>query len=178
MEPAAGSARQGGAGAEGPAPLTGTTGFDRTPLAADERPRYAAQPTPELAWSRFLEIQQRRVKDPRLGLYDEAAQAILLRRPNSDAGQGHMARLYSGQSYEIRTAGDRAAVVFPGDRDHLLAPWFFRRSAAGWQLDGSMYPGVIGYNHRNQWRFKTTAHPYAFAFEDYLIDDYGFARRR
>jgi hypothetical protein len=174
----AGSYRQGGAGAEVAAPLGDETGSDRTPLPADERLRYGPQPTAELAWSRFLEIQHHRVKDARLGLYDRASQELLSRRPNTDAGQDHLSRLYTGQPYEIRIAGDLAAVVFPGDDDHLLAPWFFQRSAAGWRLDGGMYPEVIGYNHRNQWHFNTTSHPYAFAFRDYLIDRHGFARKR
>lgn len=173
-----GGERQGGAGAEAAVPFTGAPGSDRTPLPPDEGTRYGPQPTAELAWSRFLEIQRRRIKDPRLGIYDPASQQILLARPNSDAGQDHLARLYADARYEIRSAGDRAAVVFPDDPDHLLAPWFFRRSPAGWQLDGTMYPGVIGYNHRNQWRFKTGDHPYTFAFHDYTLDEHGFAFRR
>jgi hypothetical protein len=40
-----------------------------------------------------------------------------------------------------------------------------------------MYPGVIGYNHVNQWRFERRDHPYAFAFSDFRLDDHGFARR-
>lgn len=176
--PPPGASRQGGAGAETAAPLAGARGSDRTPLEAEERPRYGPQPTPELAWNRFLEINRRHIKDPRLGLYDQASQELLLTRPSTDAGQDHLARLYSDAAHEIRTRGDRAAVVFPKDRDYLLAPWFFRRSAAGWQLDGTISLDVIGYNHRNQWRFTTSDHPYAFAFHDYVIDNHGFAQRR
>ncbi len=175
-EPSPGGFRQGGAGAEGRAPLADLDGSDRTPLAGGERPRYGPQPTAELAWRRFLEIQERRVKDPGLGLYTGASRQLLARRPNSDAGQDHLVRLYAGQPYEIRERGDRAAVVFPDDRDHLLAPWFFRRDAAGWRFDGGILPTLIGYNHRNQWRFLATDHPYAFAFADYRIDSKGFAQ--
>ncbi len=61
------------------------------------------------------------------------------------------------------------------DLDHLRAPWFFHRGVDGWQLDGSVLPNVIVYNHRNQWRFKSLDHPYMFAFDDYVFDRHGFA---
>ncbi len=38
-----------------------------------------------------------------------------------------------------------------------------------------MFPDVIGYNHDNQWFFKTRDHPYTWAFENYTIDGRGFA---
>lgn len=99
------------------------------------RDRYAAQPTPELAWERFIELNRRRVKQVDLGIYDEAAKA-LVRKRNEDAGQDHIARLYRNAEPVVRTSGDRAAVAFLDDPAGTLAPWFFRRSAAGWQLDG------------------------------------------
>ena len=114
----------------------------------------------------------------RASAYDAAAQAHLRDRPQTDAGQDHIARLYTGRRYEVRVRGNRAVVVFPDDPRHLLAPWFFHRTEAGWRLDGRMYPGIIRYNHLNQWRFVRRDHPYAFAFTDYTIDTNGFATYR
>jgi hypothetical protein len=55
------------------------------------------------------------------------------------------------------------------------APWFFHRGVDGWRLDGAVLPHVIGYNHRNQWRFRNLDHAYMFAFHDYRFDQQGFA---
>lgn len=135
--------------------------------------RYAAQPTPELAWERFIELNRRRVKQVDLGIYDEAAKA-LVRKRNEDAGQDHIVRLYRHAEPVVRTRGDRAAVVFLDDPAGTLAPWFFRRSAAGWQLDGHTQFNVVGYDGQNRWRFRDRIHPYMFAFEDFRFDARGY----
>lgn len=172
----------GGAGAETAVPLASAPEPEAPPPAPTLRgalaDRFAAQPTPAAAWDRFLEIQRRRIKEVDLGIYDAVARDLLRRRPNTDGGQDHLARLYDGRRYEVRARGDRAVVVFPDDPDHLLAPWFFHRGDAGWQLDGAAPPELIGYNHLNQWRFKQRDHPYVFAFADYSFDRHGFATRR
>lgn len=156
--------------------LAGTLACRTSPeLEPDE---FGAQPTAELAWKCFLEVNRRGIKEVDLGIYDEASRALLRRRPNTDASQDEIARLFTGAAYEIRQLADRAAIVFPEDTDHRLAPWFFHRTGAGWVLDGAALPPVIGYNHRNQWRFKTVDHPYAFAFEEWHIDRQGVATYR
>lgn len=138
------------------------------------RAYFGAQPTPELAWARFLELNRRRIKDADLGIYDEKARQ-LAERTNGGAGQAHIARLYADAQHTIRVSGDRAAAVFLDDPNHTLAPWFFHRTEVGWQLDGGMYPDVIGYNDKNQWRFRRLDHPYMFAFSDFRFDRNGFA---
>jgi uncharacterized protein len=166
--------RSGGAGAATDVRLRGARPkAAAAPLDPEQREHFGAQPTPALAWERFLELNRRRVKDAEIGLYDERARR-LLGGVHANAGQDHIAKLYAGKRYDVRTQGDLAAIVFPEDPDHLLAPWFFRRSDSGWQLDGSMYPDVIGYNHLNQWRFKRRDHPYEYAFGDFRFDAHGF----
>lgn len=137
--------------------------------------RYAAQPTPQLAWERFLEINQRRVKDTELGIYDDAAKD-LVRRGNDDAGQAHIARLYRDAEPTVRQRGDRAVVLFLDDSRQVLAPWFFRRSSDGWRLDGHTQFNVVSYDGQNRWRFRNTIHPYMFAFGDFQFDARGFGR--
>lgn len=51
----------------------------------------------------------------------------------------------------------------------------FSTGREGWQLGGSMYPDVIGYNHLNQWHFRRRDHAYMFAFSDFRLDENGFA---
>ncbi len=137
--------------------------------------RYAAQPTPRLAWERWLETQIRGITNSELGLYTDASKAIL-RKSSSGHGQALIAKRYKDARPDIRIRGSLAAVVFPEDRNYRLAPWFFRKGEKGWQFDGSVLPEVIGYNQKDQWRFRTTDHVYAWAFEDYEIDGNGFAK--
>jgi hypothetical protein len=136
--------------------------------------RFAAQPTPELAWQRFIEANRRRIKDPELGIYDDEAKAFM-RGVVTNAGQDHIARLYEGVQATGRPVDDRAVILFLNDPNHLLAPWFFHETREGWQLDGSMYPDVIAYNHLNQWRLRRRDHAYMFAFSDLRLDRNGFA---
>jgi hypothetical protein len=151
-------------------PAVGACGGD-----VSARERYTVQPTPELAWERFIEINRRRVKEVELGIYDEAAKD-LVRKRNEDAGQDHIARLYRNAEPVMRTLGDRAAVVFLDDPGGTLAPWFFRHSAAGWQLDGHTQFNVVGYDRQNRWRFRDRIHPYMFAFDDFRFDARGYGR--
>ena len=137
--------------------------------------RYAAQETPALAWERFLELNERRVKETELGIYDAAAKD-LVRRRNDDAGQAHIARLYRNAEPTVRERGERAVIVFLDDARGVLAPWFFRRSAEGWQLDGHVQWNVVGYDASNRWRFRNRIHPYMFAFEDFRFDARGYGR--
>jgi hypothetical protein len=170
--------RAGGAGVETEVDLDNLDGGPPAvaePVDASLAGYLGPQPTPGEAWVRFLEINRRLIKDTSLGLYDEATQAHLRKRPNTDAGQKHLANLYDGHSPMIRQQGDRAVILFLDDLDHLRAPWFFHRGVDGWQLDGSVLPNVIVYNHRNQWRFKSLDHAYVFAFDDYVFDQHGFA---
>jgi hypothetical protein len=172
-----GGYRSGGGGADVAVPLAGGPAPSVQSAGDEVRAYFAAQPSAEAAWQRFLELNRRRIKDTDLGLYDDAAKK-LVRRINSNAGQDHLAQLYAGKNHTIRVEGDRAAVIFLDDPDHLFAPWFFHRTAAGWQLDGSMYPAMISYNHRNQWRFRRLDHAYMFAFSDFRFDRNGFAFRK
>jgi uncharacterized protein len=183
LDPGAGDVAEGGplAGGAGAAVALDAGRPEPEPapdVAAALGERFAAQPTPELAWERFLEIQRRRVKAVDLGLYDPAAREILRARPNSDAAQDHLAKLYGGRAYEVREADDRAVIRFADDPRHLLAPWLWRRADEGWQLDGAAVRELVRYNHLNQWRFARLDHDYMFAFDDYAFDAHGFGRRR
>jgi uncharacterized protein len=169
---AIGGYRSGGAGAQTAVTFGGAAAPARA--GADAQAAFGAQPTPTKAWECFLDVNRRRIKDPELGIYDDAAKT-LMRGVSTNAGQDHLAQLYTGKSFTVRQEGARAAIVFLEDPNNLLAPWFLHKTASGWQLDGSMYPEVIGYNHLNQWHFKRPDHPYAFAFTDFYLDQHGFA---
>lgn len=169
-----GGYKSGGAGADTAVTFGSSSPRKPQDIGVSQREVFDAQPTPADAWERFLEVNRRHIKDPEIGLYDDLAKA-LMRGVSTDAGQDHIAQLYAGKPYTVREKDSHAAIVFSEDSNNLLAPWFFHKTAQGWQLDGSMYPEVIGYNHLNQWFFKRRDHPYMFAFSDYTFDKHGFA---
>jgi hypothetical protein len=66
--------------------------------------------------------------------------------------------------------------VFLDDPRQVLAPWFLKRSADGWQLDGATQWNVVGYDGQNRWRFRNRIHRYMFAFDDFRFDARGYGR--
>lgn len=44
----------------------------------------------------------------------------------------------------------------------------------GWMLDFAAMIRWIGFNHKNQWFFRATEHPFMFAFDDVVFDRHGF----
>lgn len=161
----------GGAGADAPVAITNPTPPVPARVGESLAEHFGAQPTPELAWQRFLEVQQRHIKDTEIDLYNEPAKVILRTVPNTDAGQDRLVQMYEGQAATIRQQGDRAAVLFLADQTQRLAPWFFRKGPPGWQFDGSMFPFTVGYDYEGRWWFSTLEHPYMFAFRDFTFDD-------
>ncbi len=170
---------QGGAGAQMVFDQNSAAkGGNEVNLAQDVRAYFSAQPSAEQAWQRFLELNSRRISDPDLGLYTENSKQMIRTRPMTPAGMDLIAQNYRGQNYSVKEKDDRAVVLFPDDANHMLAPWFFLRGPSGWQFDGRTFFEIVGFNHRNQWHFRQTLHPYAFAFENYSFDRNGFAFRR
>ena len=76
-------------------------------------------------------------------------------------------------SAEERISGGRAVVRFPV-AERAMAPYFFRASEAGWQLDLESMHRLIRFNHLNQWHFTENGHEFMFAFADHSVDANGY----
>ena len=63
---------------------------------------------------------------------------------------------------EFVVSGDRAVVRFPGVDE--LSPYFLSRGTSGWQIDLRSMAEYIAFDAMNHWRFRSTSHPYMFAF--------------
>jgi hypothetical protein len=136
-------------------------------ISSQELAEFAAQPTPAQTWEKVLESQRRHINDVRVGIYDDNLRHLWSQMPLTEAQLETAYRRYAGKHYEVRQKGNLAAIVYPEDPNHLLAPMFLRRGPEGWQMDGRMYPNVVMYNYLNQWGFRSRYHPYAFAFPNY-----------
>ena len=145
---------------------------DRAPV--DPR-RFAPRADPLATLHGYLQVLAGRVKDPDLALYTLESRRFFRRWLVTDAQQAHEFRQLSAVLPRARVfvAGDRAVVRFPVV-DRQAAPYLLQRGEAGWMLDVAAMHRWIGFNHQNQWHFKTPDHPYRFAFADLRFDAHGF----
>lgn len=162
----------GGAGAEISMPPGGANGG--APAAPDAG-RFLPQPTPGESLRIYAEILAGRVRDPSLPIYTEGTRRFLSGWLVTDAQQR---KDYEGlrkhwASAEERISGGRAVVRFPV-AERAMAPYFFRASEAGWQLDLESMHRLIRFNHLNQWHFTENGHEFMFAFADHSVDANGY----
>ncbi|MDY0270599.1 TPM domain-containing protein [Trichloromonas sp.] len=145
---------------------------------AEDRGRFAAQPTPRQTLERYLEVLRTQVKDPELGLYTPETRAFFAKWLVTDAQQDNERKTLEANlpTAEERIAGDLAVLRFPVD-NRQAAPYLLRQSAEGWQLDMAAMSRLIGFNHKNQWFFRAVDHEFIFAFDDVKFDANGFPYR-
>lgn len=127
--------------------------------------RFMAGETPLATLQNYMLVLKERVKDPELKLYTPETRDFFSRWLVTDAQQDNELRslLAVLDQGEVRTEGDRAVVFFPAG-ERRASPYFFRRGEEGWMLDFATMSRTIGFNHRNQWFFRTPDHAYMFAF--------------
>lgn len=78
---------------------------------------------------------------------------------------------------EVILLEDRAVIRFPLS-NRQASPFFFRQGPDGWMLDFAAMSRSLGFNHKNQWFFRTPEHDFMFAFNDMVFDRNGFHHKR
>jgi uncharacterized protein len=148
----------GGAGARVAVEL-GSGAPQKEPVA--DRENYAAQASPLETLQTYLRVLQRHVKNPDLGLYTPETREFYRNWLVTDAQQDNELRelLEVVDLGETRISGDLAVIRFPDDQKKA-SPYLFMRGEQGWMLDFATMSRVIGFNHRNQWYFRTHDHRY------------------
>ncbi len=166
----------GGAGAETTIEIGGgALEKERSALAAE----FNAQPSPLSALEKYGEVLRLRIKDPDLELYTPESRLFFAGWIVTDAQQDNESRKLESDlaAAEVITVEDRAVIRFPLS-DRGSNPYFLVRGADGWMLDFAGMSRVIGFNHKNQWFFRTQVHPYLFAFDDVYCDKNGFPHEK
>ena len=59
-----------------------------------------------------------------------------------------------------------------------MTPFSFRLGPDGWMIDFAAMHRSLGFNHKNQWFFRTPEHDFKFAFNDMVFDRNGFPHKR
>lgn len=144
------------------------------PAAAHDAQRFVAGATPLATLESYLEVLRARV-DPQLPLYTTETRVFLARWLVTDAQQAQELRTLSAAlaQAEVRSTDEFAVVRFPLTQ-RQAPPYLLRRDAVGWQLDVVAMSQLLGFNHRNEWHFRTLDHPWLFAFSDCSFDEHGF----
>jgi uncharacterized protein len=153
------------------------TGTEAKPALEDRSP-YSAQPSPRQTLERYLDVLQQHVKDPELGIYTPETRAFFGQWLVTDAQQNNERKELKKRLPEVeeRIAGDLAVLRFPV-ANRQTSPYLLRRAAEGWQLDMAAMSRLIGFNHKNQWFFRSRDHEFMFAFDDLKFDSNGFPYR-
>ena len=139
---------------------------------------FTAQPTPIETLQRYKEVLRLHIKDPDLGIYTSGTRAFFSKWLVTDAQQDNeLSELTSGAAYSVFKKDNLAVLVFPIE-DRRLSPYLFSRDDSGWMLDFASMSKYIGFNHKNQWFFRTTDHEFMFAFGDYSFDRLGFPHKK
>ncbi|NNE22655.1 MAG: TPM domain-containing protein, partial [Rhizobiales bacterium] len=135
----------------------------------------AAGASPQATLNSYLEAMGQRNSSPDLLIYTPGTQAMLKGWTVTAAQMDNEVKTNRKcASQGTRTRGQYAVIRYR-IKDRLCAPYFFRKSAEGWQLDLTMMQRAIRFNQSNYWRFDmSVTHAYGFAFDDWRFDKNGF----
>jgi uncharacterized protein len=136
---------------------------------------FTAASTPQETLESYMQVLRLHVKDPQLGIYTPETREFFRKWLVTDAQQDNELKTLERARGSARTfvSGDLAVVRFQA-ADRQASPFFLRRGEQGWMLDFAAMSRTIGFNHKNQWFFRSTDHPFMFAFEDLIFDRHGF----
>ncbi|MCW8860227.1 MAG: TPM domain-containing protein [Deltaproteobacteria bacterium] len=136
---------------------------------------FVAQSTPLGTLESYRDSLARRNKNPVLGIYTPASREFFRNWLVTDAQQQNALTVLEENlnSAEVFEQGNLAVIRFPV-KQRQASPYYLKLSSVGWQLDFVTMSQTIGFNHRNQWHFRTQEHPYRFAFGDWRFDQHGF----
>jgi hypothetical protein len=142
-------------------------------------PEFTAQSTPRETLDKYAQVLSLRIKDPELGIYTPESRAFFRKWLVTDAQQDNeLRRLERIRGAAETVISEALAVIRFPVTDRHANPFFLRRGEQGWMLDFAAMHRSIGFNHKNQWFFRSTDHPFMFAFGDLVFDRHGFPHRR
>ena len=140
---------------------------------------FGPQPSPLQALETYQTVLKLHIKDPNLGIYTPDTQTFFAQWLVTDAQQDN--ELKSLQNVLSQAAvyqdSSRAVIRFPIS-NRQAAPYLLRHSDKGWMLDFAAMNKFVGFNHLNQWFFRSTNHEFMFAFEDVRFDQHGFPHQK
>ena len=136
------------------------------------REYFGAQPTPELAFQRYMEFNARDMSDHTVDLFSESSKDFFSHWRTSSGQRRAEVEANSGKPYITKVKDGFAVLMAPADigiNEFICqCPYFFVKTEKGWQVDINTMSRSLMMGGPS-WHFLTFAHPYMFAFKDYLI---------
>ena len=167
-----------GGGASEPMGAHPTGGFvnSERPSDAATRRHFAPQPTPELAYQRYLEWLAVSVYQTDVPLFTPVSQEYIAKFPMTRGYKAYILAMMYGRPYRIDTRGDLALLHFT--TTPLVSPLFLRRGPDGWALDIMAEVldtrNYVGFWYT--WGMLETRDDFATAFADRYVDMGGILR--
>ncbi|MFW6011696.1 MAG: TPM domain-containing protein, partial [Desulfosalsimonas sp.] len=154
-----------GAGAEGVFDF-GAAKDRPLPDNYDQLRRYfSAQPTPELAFKRYMELCANAVKHNNdLTLFTELSNEFWENWKHTSGQLKQEARDAAGRTYFIREKGNHAVVFFPAENPEDLKKspmYYLYKSEKGWQVDINTMTRSIRYSGPGYMVINEIFHPYS-----------------
>ncbi len=162
----------GGAGAKGTFDFGAALSKPLPQTQQDLRKYFGAQPTPELAFRRYMEFCARNMKDYTLDLFNDRTKFFFSYWPTASGQRRSEAEEWDGLSYEVRQKG-KWAVVFHPDADYMKMAqhpvYLIEKTHKGWQMDLDAMARGLSYGGRFvHWVNGAWLYPYVELF----MDDY------
>jgi uncharacterized protein len=138
----------------------------------EERARFSAQPTVELAHQRFLAWLRDGQKQLDVELFTPDSRTHLRTLSLTRGYNDFMFLEQYGQMYGIEVRGTRAMLYFTSTP--FVSPHYFRQTPAGWQMDVVAEAMNSREYHGGRWTYGVidSGDDFTYAFAD-MMDDYG-----
>jgi uncharacterized protein len=154
----------------------GPAGFLNQKASAQSRLTFGPQPSPQAAYTRYLEWLRSERFEPDVPLFDAPSQGYLATLPMTAAFREYLLFLEYGHAHRIVERGSLALLYFTDDP--LICPHFLFRGPDGWQLDMvAELRNTVNYaGGRYTWGYRNTGDQYARAFTDHIVSVGGTLR--
>lgn len=124
---------------------------------------FTAQPSPENAFSLYLEKNRLNITNTNLRLFTLDTRRFLDGITFTPTQMDNEYHAHVGKKYEVHYDGDFAVLLFSNE-NRQLSPYFFKKESDGWQMDLATAAKAIRFNQKNEWFLVDKNHPYMFAF--------------
>jgi hypothetical protein len=134
----------------------------------------SAQSTPQAALAAYTTVLATHNKRADLELYTPQTRSFFSKWTVTDAQFDNVLHKLRTSSPEKIITMDNLAVIRYPVQQRQQSPFLLVHGAQGWMFDFAAMHRLIGINHKNQWHFLSTEHPYMFGFTDWQFDSNGF----
>jgi hypothetical protein len=138
-----------------------------------------AQATPLQTLDQYMLALALHVKEPDLRIYTPETRKFFRNWLVTDGQQDNALKILAQNIKHTKVVieGGLAVIYFPNNL-RQANPYFLQQGDEGWMIDFAGMNKIVGFNHKNQWYFRSTDHLYMFAFQAYRFDRNGFPHPR